>query len=129
MRKLFNAIAKKPKFQGDLVPLNDPVLNILRAGDVGRALLVLNDGADQRIYRSPYDDLKKDKYFKYEDGVTGVYIQDYDSIVIANRKEGSRKILLEADTLAHELAHRFQNQRQKAFPFYKKCIPLMRRQF
>lgn len=109
---VFAKFSRKAKFKGELIPLNDRVFDILRASEIGRALLALNDDAEQRIYRSPYDNLAEEQSMSHKlESVAGYYIGSSDSILIAKSVK-EKSIIDEAEAIAHELAHRFQSRYQ-----------------
>lgn len=102
MRNLFNHLAAR-KFEAELLPLNDPAFEILRASEVGRALLALNGDAEQRVYKSP-------QYM----GTIGIYQNPGDFIVLSDSLFELDTPLRAASTLAHELTHRLQKRHENS---------------
>ena len=130
LKSVFAKFSKKPKFEGDLIPLNDPVFDILRASEIGLGLLALNDDTEQRIYRSPYGNLTEESSMAHRlKNVCGYYLAGSDSILIAKSLR-DKSIIDEADTIAHELAHRLQTRHFHSLNFksqryvsgYKKIV-------
>lgn len=93
---------------------NDPALAILRASEVGCALLALNDGKPQKIYRMDLLDLAHiDPYSALASWSNAAsYNLVTDRVILFDGGLRSSSAVDDAHSIAHELAHRFQIRSQ-----------------